>query len=42
MGLQIHKDDGEAIKKPEAAIASSYRSTPGVTEGGATRIREAQ
>ena len=33
MGLQIHKDDGEVIKKTKAAIASSYGSTPGVTQG---------
>ena len=39
MGLQIHKDDGEVIKKTKAAIASSYGSTPGVTQGGVTRIR---
>ena len=39
MGLQIHKDDGEVIKKTKAAIASSYGSTPGVTQGGVTKIR---
>ena len=39
MGLQIHRDDGEVIKKTKAAIASSYGSTPGVTQGGVTKIR---
>ena len=39
MGLQVHKDEGEVIKKTKAAIASSYGSTPGVTQGGVTKIR---
>ena len=39
MGLQVHKDEGEVIKKTKATIASSYGSTPGVTQGGVTKIR---
>ena len=42
MGLNVTtsaKDDVEVVKKSKAQVASSYGSTPGLTQGGVTRIR---
>ena len=39
MGLNVSKDEGEVVKKTKAHVASSYGSTPGLTQGGVTKIR---
>lgn len=39
VGIQVPKEDGEVVKKTKATIASSFGSTPGVTQGGVTKIR---
>ena len=39
VGLQVPKEDGEVVKKTKAPIASSFGSTPGLTQGGVTKIR---
>ena len=40
VGLNVApKDEGEVVKKTKAHVASSYGSTPGLTQGGVTKIR---
>lgn len=38
VGLQV-PGEGEVVKKTKTTIASSFGSTPGVTQGGVTKIR---